>query len=115
MRYRTKRGACRPAGYQFAGTDREGWFCGPFCQAAAPAAIAALAWVHFSLASSLGGTLTVVSQVTPGNHPHRVMCPRAIRLAQGLYAEEIGNTGEQLGNFPQAFSHPSLISAGSVG
>jgi hypothetical protein len=56
MRYRTKRGACRPAGYQFAGTDREGWSCAPFCQAAAPAVIAALAWVHFCL----------VGRLTPG-------------------------------------------------
>jgi len=43
LRYRTKQGACPPAGYPFAGMAGEDWLCVPFCQAAAPAAIAARA------------------------------------------------------------------------
>ena len=42
--------------------------------------------------------LTFEKMLTYGNHV-------------GLFAEEIGSTGEQLGNFPQAFTHLSLINA----
>jgi pentatricopeptide repeat protein len=42
--------------------------------------------------------LTFDKMMTYGNH-------------LGLFSEEIGPTGEQLGNFPQAFSHLSLITA----
>jgi GH15 family glucan-1,4-alpha-glucosidase len=42
--------------------------------------------------------LTFEKMLTYGNH-------------LGLFSEEIGITGEQLGNFPQAFTHLSLINA----
>ncbi|HVU65892.1 MAG TPA: glycoside hydrolase family 15 protein, partial [Ktedonobacteraceae bacterium] len=43
----------------------------------------------------------------------RLLLERMLTYANhlGLYAEEIGATGEALGNFPQAFAHLSLISA----
>ncbi|GAA3032029.1 Glucoamylase (glucan-1,4-alpha-glucosidase), GH15 family [Actinokineospora globicatena] len=43
----------------------------------------------------------------------RLLFERALTHANhlGLHAEEIGPTGEQLGNFPQAFTHLALIDA----
>lgn len=43
----------------------------------------------------------------------RLMFERMLGYANhlGLYAEEVGKSGEALGNFPQAFTHLSLISA----
>lgn len=43
----------------------------------------------------------------------RLLLERMLTYANhvGLYSEEMGSTGEALGNFPQAFTHLSLISA----
>ena len=45
--------------------------------------------------------------------PARLIFERMLGYANdlGLYAEETGHSGEALGNFPQAFTHLSLISA----
>jgi GH15 family glucan-1,4-alpha-glucosidase len=44
----------------------------------------------------------------------RAAMTRLLGLANhlGLYAEDLGPTGEQLGNFPQGLVHAGLISAG---
>jgi len=58
--------------------------------------------------------------LTPAGHVDRakltearLLLERMLRHANhlGLYAEQIGDSGEALGNFPQAFTHISLISA----
>ncbi|SEL28417.1 glycoside hydrolase family 15 protein [Streptacidiphilus jiangxiensis] len=53
--------------------------------------------------------LTRAGRVEEGRLAFEKMLTYANHL--GLYAEEIGRTGEQRGNFPQAFTHLSLISA----
>ncbi len=43
----------------------------------------------------------------------RLLFERVLGYANhlGLYSEQTGPQGEALGNFPQAFTHPALISA----
>jgi GH15 family glucan-1,4-alpha-glucosidase len=53
--------------------------------------------------------LTRVGQLDDARLAFEKMLTYANHL--GLYSEEIGPTGEQLGNFPQAFTHLALISA----
>ncbi len=66
------------------------------------------------------GTLSICSfwyveaLTRAGRHEHaRVALEKMFTYANhlGLYAEQIGRTGDQLGNFPQAFTHLALISA----
>ena len=58
--------------------------------------------------------LTRAGQADPGKlEEARLIFERMLGYANhlGLYAEETGPSGEALGNFPQAFTHLSLISA----
>jgi GH15 family glucan-1,4-alpha-glucosidase len=53
--------------------------------------------------------LTRAGRLNEARHTFEKMLTYANHL--GLYAEEIGPSGEALGNFPQAFTHLALISA----
>ena len=53
--------------------------------------------------------LTRAGRLAQARHTFEKMLTYANHL--GLYAEEIGPSGEALGNFPQAFTHLALISA----
>jgi GH15 family glucan-1,4-alpha-glucosidase len=53
--------------------------------------------------------LTRAGRIEQARHTFEKMLTYANHL--GLYAEEIGPSGEALGNFPQAFTHLALISA----
>src|SRR6202012_692176 len=53
--------------------------------------------------------LTRAGRVKEARYMYEKMLTYANNL--GLYAEQIGASGEALGNFPQAFTHLALISA----
>jgi GH15 family glucan-1,4-alpha-glucosidase len=53
--------------------------------------------------------LTRAGRVAEGRYVFEKMLTHANHV--GLFAEEIGQSGEALGNFPQAFTHLALISA----
>ena len=58
--------------------------------------------------------LTRAGRVEPGRlNQARLLFEQMLGYANhlGLYAEETGRNGEALGNFPQAFTHFTLISA----
>jgi GH15 family glucan-1,4-alpha-glucosidase len=63
-----------------------------------PDDLAAAALLKSRLERSVGACLTFEKMATYANHLE-------------LFAEQIGPTGEQLGNFPQAFTHLALINA----
>jgi GH15 family glucan-1,4-alpha-glucosidase len=54
-------------------------------------------------------SLTLAGQLNKARVTFEKMLTYANHL--GLYSEEIALTGEQIGNFPQAFTHLALIDA----
>ena len=66
-------------------------------------------WTRIRRAGSYVGALARAGRLEAARLTFEKMFTYANHL--GLYSEEIALTGEQIGNFPQAFTHLSLIDA----
>ena len=62
--------------------------------------------------SCMSDSLARAGQLEKARNTFEKMLTYANHL--GLYSEEIALTGEQIGNFPQAFTHLALIDAALV-
>lgn len=72
-----------------------------------------MAWTFSLCTFCLVEALTRAGRTHPSQDKARLIFEEMLSYANhlGLYAEEIGMNGMDLGNYPQAFTHLSLISA----